>query len=32
MSDDETPIGVAVLGMGNVGTEVVRILAEHATT
>ncbi|MFF0494709.1 homoserine dehydrogenase [Nocardia sp. NPDC003482] len=24
------PIGVAVLGMGNVGTEVVRILREHA--
>ncbi|MGA4785681.1 homoserine dehydrogenase [Nocardia sp. AB354] len=26
----EHPIGVAVLGMGNVGTEVVRILREHA--
>ncbi|MCC3315568.1 homoserine dehydrogenase [Nocardia africana] len=26
----ERPIGVAVLGMGNVGTEVVRILREHA--
>ncbi|NKY50653.1 homoserine dehydrogenase [Nocardia vermiculata] len=26
----EHPIGVAVLGMGNVGTEVVRILLEHA--
>ncbi|WP_227984043.1 homoserine dehydrogenase [Nocardia spumae] len=26
----EHPLGVAVLGMGNVGTEVVRILREHA--
>ncbi|MFC9892073.1 homoserine dehydrogenase [Nocardia sp. NPDC127579] len=26
----DRPIGVAVLGMGNVGTEVVRILREHA--
>ncbi|NKY47824.1 homoserine dehydrogenase [Nocardia cerradoensis] len=26
----EHPIGVAVLGMGNVGTEVVRILRDHA--
>lgn len=26
----ERPIGVAVLGMGNVGTEVVRILRDHA--
>ncbi|MEU6564101.1 homoserine dehydrogenase [Nocardia nova] len=26
----EHPIGVAVLGMGNVGTEVVRILREHS--
>ncbi|MGN2641354.1 homoserine dehydrogenase [Nocardia takedensis] len=26
----ERPLGVAVLGMGNVGTEVVRILREHA--
>lgn len=27
---NERPIGVAVLGMGNVGTEVVRILRDHA--
>lgn len=26
----DRPIGVAVLGMGNVGSEVVRILREHA--
>ncbi|MCX5043561.1 homoserine dehydrogenase [Aldersonia sp. NBC_00410] len=29
-SDTVRPIGVAVLGMGNVGTEVVRILRDHA--
>ncbi|MFT3663017.1 MAG: homoserine dehydrogenase [Gordonia sp. (in: high G+C Gram-positive bacteria)] len=28
--NDERPIGIAVLGMGNVGTEVVRILIEKA--
>jgi homoserine dehydrogenase len=28
--DSERPIGVAVLGMGNVGTEVVRILRDNA--
>ncbi|GGK55937.1 homoserine dehydrogenase [Nocardia camponoti] len=28
--DSERPLGVAVLGMGNVGTEVVRILRDHA--
>ena len=26
----DNPIGIAVLGMGNVGTEVVRILRDHA--
>ncbi|MGB3698375.1 MAG: homoserine dehydrogenase [Gordonia sp. (in: high G+C Gram-positive bacteria)] len=31
MSESSRPIGVAVLGMGNVGTEVVRILLEKAT-
>ncbi|WP_347955597.1 homoserine dehydrogenase [Gordonia aichiensis] len=30
MSESSRPIGVAVLGMGNVGTEVVRILLEKA--
>ncbi|GAA2376668.1 MULTISPECIES: homoserine dehydrogenase [Gordonia] len=30
MSESSRPIGVAVLGMGNVGTEVVRILTENA--
>ncbi|NLG45568.1 homoserine dehydrogenase [Gordonia sp. (in: high G+C Gram-positive bacteria)] len=30
MSESSRPIGVAVLGMGNVGTEVVRILIEKA--
>ncbi|MFT4087678.1 MAG: homoserine dehydrogenase, partial [Gordonia sp. (in: high G+C Gram-positive bacteria)] len=31
MSDaSDRPIGVAVLGMGNVGTEVVRILSDDA--
>jgi homoserine dehydrogenase len=29
--DTERPIGVAVLGLGNVGTEVVRILRENAS-
>ena len=31
VSPVDKPIGVAVLGMGNVGSEVVRILLEHAT-
>lgn len=31
MSNASNPIGVAVLGMGNVGAEVVRILLENAT-
>ena len=30
MSDDEKPIGVAVLGLGNVGSQVVRIIEESA--
>ena len=30
MRDDEKPIGVAVLGLGNVGSEVVRIIEESA--
>ncbi|AUH69476.1 homoserine dehydrogenase [Gordonia sp. PS3] len=30
MSESSRPIGVAVLGMGNVGTEVVRILTQNA--
>jgi homoserine dehydrogenase len=30
MSNDEKPIGVAVLGFGNVGSEVVRIIEESA--
>ncbi|MGB3885682.1 homoserine dehydrogenase [Gordonia sp. (in: high G+C Gram-positive bacteria)] len=30
MNESSRPIGVAVLGMGNVGTEVVRILSEKA--
>ncbi len=30
MSADEKPVGVAVLGLGNVGTEVVRIIEESA--
>lgn len=30
MSDREKPIGVAVLGLGNVGSEVVRIIGESA--
>ncbi|MGA8329165.1 MAG: homoserine dehydrogenase, partial [Mycobacterium sp.] len=30
MSTDETPVGVAVLGLGNVGSEVVRIIEESA--
>ncbi len=31
MNGDETPIGVAVLGLGNVGSEVVRIIEESAS-
>jgi homoserine dehydrogenase len=31
MSGDEKPIGVAVLGLGNVGSEVVRIIEESAS-
>jgi homoserine dehydrogenase len=31
MSGDEKPIGVAVLGFGNVGSEVVRIIGESAS-
>jgi homoserine dehydrogenase len=31
MSTDEKPIGVAVLGFGNVGSQVVRIIEESAT-
>lgn len=31
VSPVDKPIGVAVLGMGNVGSEVVRILLDHAT-
>jgi homoserine dehydrogenase len=30
MSTDEKPVGVAVLGLGNVGSEVVRIIGESA--
>src|ERR1700721_3349157 len=30
MSTDEKPVGVAVLGLGNVGSEVVRIIEESA--
>src|SRR5687767_1790562 len=30
MSTEETPIGVAVLGYGNVGSQVVRIIEESA--
>src|SRR3954470_19380910 len=30
MNNDEKPIGVAVLGLGNVGGEVVRIIEESA--
>src|ERR1700761_1569508 len=30
MSSDEKPVGVAVLGLGNVGSEVVRIIEESA--
>jgi homoserine dehydrogenase len=30
MSNDEKPIGVAVLGLGNVGSEVVRIIEDSA--
>src|ERR1700712_6126895 len=30
MSTDEKPVGVAVLGLGNVGSEVVRIINESA--
>src|ERR1700743_1877492 len=30
MSSDEKPVGVAVLGLGNVGSEVVRIIKESA--
>ena len=30
MSGDEKPVGVAVLGLGNVGSEVVRIIEESA--
>ena len=30
MSKKDKPIGVAVLGLGNVGTEVVRIINESA--
>ena len=30
MSDHEKPIGVAVLGLGNVGREVVRIIEQSA--
>ena len=31
MNNDEKPIGVAVLGLGNVGSEVVRIIEESAS-
>ena len=31
MNNDEKPIGVAVLGLGNVGREVVRIIEESAS-
>src|SRR5258705_12317981 len=31
MSGDDKPIGVAVLGLGNVGSQVVRIIEESAT-
>ena len=31
MTNDEKPIGVAVLGLGNVGSEVVRIINESAS-
>src|SRR5829696_9469890 len=31
MNDDEKPIGVAVLGHGNVGSQVVRIIEESAS-
>src|SRR6185369_10373177 len=31
MNNDEKPIGVAVLGLGNVGGEVVRIIEESAS-
>ena len=30
MSTDEKPVGVAILGLGNVGSEVVRIIKESA--
>ena len=30
MSGDEKPVGVAVLGLGNVGSEVVRIIEDSA--
>jgi homoserine dehydrogenase len=30
VSSDEKPVGVAVLGLGNVGSEVVRIIGESA--
>src|SRR6187431_375651 len=30
MNNDEKPIGVAVLGLGNVGSQVVRIIEESA--
>ena len=31
MTSDETPVGVAVLGLGNVGSAVVRIIEESAS-
>ena len=30
MSESEKPVGIAVLGLGNVGSEVVRIIQESA--
>ena len=31
MSEPEKPVGVAVLGLGNVGSEVVRIIEDSAS-